>query len=184
MQFCPTASKVASRGAILLSVRAPVGTLNMADQEYGIGRGLCAIVPSQDVLTREFAYSAIFTCKGQLLVNATGSTYDSVSAWDVGDMLIPLPPLSEQEQIVNFIIWETAAIDSAIDQAHRQLDRISEYRTRLIADVVTGKLDVRGAELPELEETAVLDDVDESEDVADLAEETGEVQAIEEENGD
>ena len=43
--YCPTANKHAIPGNILLSVRAPVGAINIADQEYGIGRGLCAIRP-------------------------------------------------------------------------------------------------------------------------------------------
>ena len=68
VQFCPTAAKVAPRQSILLSVRAPVGTLNMADQEYAIGRGLCAIAPNQDILNLEFAFCTIFACKGQLLM--------------------------------------------------------------------------------------------------------------------
>ena len=44
-----------------------------------------------------------------------------------------------------------AVIDSAIARAHRQIDLLQEYRTRLIADVVTGKLDVReaAAQLPD-----------------------------------
>ena len=144
VQFCPTAAKVAPRESILLSVRAPVGSMNVADQDYGIGRGLCAIVPNQDVLNLEFAFHAISACKGQLLMIATGSTYDAVSAWEVGDMRITLPPSGEQEQIVDYIVRETAGIDSAIQQAHWHLERIREYCARLIADVVTGKLDVHG----------------------------------------
>jgi len=70
-----------------------------------------------------------------------------------------------------------------IDRAQREIDLSREYRARLIADVVTGKLDVRGVELPALDGTALLDDFDDSEDVADLAEEIGEVETNEEENG-
>lgn len=103
----------------------------------------------------------------------------------IGDVVIAYPPTcDEQQKILAAVHQKTAWIDDEISRTQREIDFIREYRTRLIAEIVTGKLDVRGAELPELEETAVLDDVDESEDVADLAEETGEVQAIEEENGD
>ncbi|MFT4790089.1 MAG: type I restriction enzyme S subunit, partial [Paraglaciecola sp.] len=42
-QYCDVARKVANKGDLLFSVRAPVGALNLADQDYGIGRGLCAI---------------------------------------------------------------------------------------------------------------------------------------------
>ena len=59
-------------------------------------------------------------------------------------------PLSEQAAIVHYLDHATAAIDSA----RRQIELLREYRTRLIADVVTGKLDVResATRLPEAEE--------------------------------
>ena len=62
----------------------------------------------------------------------------------LNNMHIPLPPLSEQASIVQHLIEATAKASSAIDRAHSQIDLMNEYRTRLIADVVTGQLDVRG----------------------------------------
>ena len=58
---------------------------------------------------------------------------------------LPVPPGQEQKQIANHIEVATANIDSAIVRARRQVELLQEYRTRLIADVVTGKLDVREA---------------------------------------
>ena len=55
------------------------------------------------------------------------------------------PPPYEQTAIVCYLDEATADIDTAIDRARRQIDLLHEYRTRLIADVVTGKLDVRKA---------------------------------------
>ena len=67
------------------------------------------------------------------------------------NLYIPVPPLQEQQQIAYHIDQTSAAIDAAIARASRQIDLLQEYRTRLIADVVTGKLDVReaAAQLPE-----------------------------------
>ena len=64
---------------------------------------------------------------------------------------LPVPPGQEQKQIANHIEVATANIDSAIARARRQIELLQEYRTRLIADVVTGKLDVReaAAQLPD-----------------------------------
>ena len=58
---------------------------------------------------------------------------------------IPLPPLPEQRAIVEHLERETARIDAAIERARRQAALVEEYRTRLVADVVTGKIDVREA---------------------------------------
>ncbi len=57
----------------------------------------------------------------------------------------PQPPLEEQEAIVRFLDVETARIDRAGDRLRREIDLLGEYWTRLISDVVTGKLDVREA---------------------------------------
>ena len=58
---------------------------------------------------------------------------------------LPVPSQQEQRGIANHIGRATAAIDAAIARARRQVELVEEYRTRLIADVVTGKLDVREA---------------------------------------
>lgn len=55
------------------------------------------------------------------------------------------PPAEEQAAIVDFIGRETASLDGEIGRAEREIALLREYRTRLIADVVTGKLDVREA---------------------------------------
>ena len=64
---------------------------------------------------------------------------------------LPVPPEREQKRIANQIEEATAGIDAAIARARRRIELVQEYRTRLIADVVTGKLDVRdaAAQLPE-----------------------------------
>ena len=64
---------------------------------------------------------------------------------------IPLPPIHEQTAIVEYLDKATADIESSINRARRQIELIKEYRTRLIADVVTGKLDVRGTVADEIE---------------------------------
>ena len=61
------------------------------------------------------------------------------------NLYLPVPPLQEQKDIANRVKKTSADIDAAITRARRQIDLLQEYRIRLIADVVTGKLDVREA---------------------------------------
>ena len=90
-------------------------------------------------------------------------------------MAIPIavPPVHEQDSIIEEMSRETVFLRSTAEIVQREIDILCEYRTRLISDVVTGKLDVRAVELPELddddepeyldvEEEAELDDLDES----------------------
>ena len=76
-------------------------------------------------------------------------------------VILPWPPAAEQADIVRHLDRVNANIASAIARAKREIDLLNEYRTRLIADVVTGKLDVReaAAELPEVDPLAE-DDLD------------------------
>ena len=64
---------------------------------------------------------------------------------DLFDIRLPVPSFTEQQAIVKHLDRATADIDAATARAHRQIELVHEYRTRLIADVVTGKLDVREA---------------------------------------
>ena len=72
-----------------------------------------------------------------------------------------MPPLAEQRDIVEMIVVATKNIDDAVRRAQAEISLLREYRTRLVADVVTGKLDVReaAASLPDdSDEPGVLND--------------------------
>ena len=139
--YCPTAKKHASSSDILLSVRAPVGALNIADQEYGIGRGLCAIRPRTNQLERHYAKYLLEVVRTELHVVATGSTYDAVTVDEVSNLTCVVPPISEQTQIANFLDRKTEQIDELIRIKERQIELLQEQRTTLINQVVTKGLD-------------------------------------------
>ncbi|MBN1437859.1 MAG: restriction endonuclease subunit S [Anaerolineales bacterium] len=89
----------------------------------------------------------------------------------IQNLTIPIPPRQEQEFIAEKIQGSTTSLAIAIEKMHREISIIREYRTRLIADVVTGKLDVReaAARLPdEMEEPEPIEE--ESENGAEEAE--------------
>jgi len=72
-----------------------------------------------------------------------GSTRDRVSRSMLGSFSVPLPPYEEQVLICKTLDGDLAQIDQAIDEAMKEIDLVREYRDRLIADVVTGQIDVR-----------------------------------------
>lgn len=67
-----------------------------------------------------------------------------IYASELKHLSISFPPRKEQEAIGSFLDRETTKIDGATDLARQEIDLLREYRTRLISDVVTGKVDVRG----------------------------------------
>ena len=85
---------------------------------------------------------------------STGATRQRTNLQATAARPIAVPPRREQVVIVEYLEKVTTGIDAAIDRARRQIELLQEYRTRLIADVVTGQRDVRGAaaQLPEVDE--------------------------------
>ena len=138
--YCPTAKKHANHGDILLSVRAPVGAINMANQEYGIGRGLRAIRPQTNQLERRYAKYLLEVVRTELHVVATGSTYEAVTVDEVSNLTCVVPPFSEQIQIANFLDRKTKHIDELIRIKERQIELLQEQRTALINQTVTNGL--------------------------------------------
>lgn len=76
---------------------------------------------------------------------AAKSAVPGIDRRDLHDIMISMPPVSEQRGLVDSLTRQTDGISGAIKIAHRQIDLLREYRTRLISDMVTGKLDVREA---------------------------------------
>lgn len=65
--------------------------------------------------------------------------------------MMPLPPIEEQTDIVDYLDMKCAAIDNIIAKKHKQIQLLQELKARLTADAVTGKIDVRGIEIPKYE---------------------------------
>ena len=138
---CDTAPKRASAGDILLSVRAPVGALNIADRSYGIGRGLCAIRSTR--ADQRFLWWALQDSVADLQSRATGSTYEAVSVEDVANTLIPTPPLTIQRAIADYLDTETGRIDALITKKRRMIELLKERWRATIMRTLFADADIR-----------------------------------------
>ena len=137
---CETPNKFAEQGDILLSVRAPVGAINIADQRYGIGRGLCAI-RAEGTISRKFLHHSLTATKETLREASTGSTYDAVSVGDVGNIATPIPSSDEQTAIVRFLDHADEQIQRYIAAKERLIKLLEEQRQALVHQAVTQGLD-------------------------------------------
>lgn len=131
-------NKIARRGSILMSVRAPVGKINKADKNYGIGRGLCALYSNNN----DYLYYLLLSSEDRLLLYSNGSTYDAVTVSTISNFKVVIPPNNEQTEIVNYLDSKCKTIDDAINSKKRQLEILEEYRKSLIYEYVTGKKEV------------------------------------------
>lgn len=158
---CSTPPKRCQKGDLLLSVRAPVGAVNIADRPYGIGRGLCAISP-RDVVPNYLRWW-LHHARPQLEERATGSTFAAVSTATVGDLRLPDIPQSRQRAIADYLDRETARIDTLIEEQQRLIEMLRERRQAVIDTAVARGLeplvDVKVSGLPGAEEVPLHWDV-------------------------
>lgn len=122
------------------------GLVKEVEPGYIIQNALHRVRPSGNCTNDYLQYVMISIAKtGWLEAINNKATIAHFTVEKFGSLPIPLPPLPEQATIVEYLDKATADVDAAIARARRHVELLHEYRTRLIADVVTGKLDVREA---------------------------------------
>ena len=140
-QFCLDPPRVVLAGTILMSVRAPVGRLNVADQDYGIGRGLCGIVPNGVTLFDDFAYYQLQVMEDALRLVSTGSTYEAVSTGDIEGQVVAMPTPAEQIAIVAYLDEADQMLRGGVSSKQRLVELMEEYKRAMIQQAVTRGLD-------------------------------------------
>ncbi|MDC3397142.1 restriction endonuclease subunit S [Flavobacteriales bacterium] len=117
-------------GDIVMSVRAPVGPINYVEREVCIGRGLASIRP-KEAIKRGFLAKFLLMNEGRINGHA-GATFNSINKKEIEGILVPLPPLDEQERIVEVLDEAFAAIDKAKVNIERNLTNTRElFQSRL-----------------------------------------------------
>ena len=142
---------------VIHAMDAFAGAVGVADSD-GKGSPVYAVCSPRDNGTTAHYYAACLremARQGWILALGKGirerSTDFRFSVF--GSQWLPLPPRAEQMAIKEYLDCAISRIDAAIANARREIEHLGEYRTRMIVDVVTGKLDVRKA-VDLLEETA------------------------------
>lgn len=105
---------------------------------------------------------------------STKTALPSLTQRDLSNHPVALPPIEEQELIIEFIEEKSQLIDQATTSIEREIKLMREYRTRLISDVVTGQVDVRGIQVPEITEEELPELDEESTEQDDVIEDEGE----------
>lgn len=125
------------------------------------GYHLALIRPYHQYVESEFLFRS-FTAKNltwQFYVAANGVTRYGLSKHSIKNAIILLPPVNEQLNICHWINNQLRPITASSERALKEINLIREYRTRLITDVVTGKIDVRNIQIPEEKITKAIDEL-------------------------
>jgi type I restriction enzyme S subunit len=112
-------TRVARKGDVLMSVRAPVGPVNFATQEMCIGRGLAAI-RSRNELDRDFLFNFLLHKRDEI-EGTEGAVFASINKSQIEAIKIPVPPLLEQQRIVGILDEAFAGIATAKANAETNL---------------------------------------------------------------
>ena len=161
-------------GSLLMVVRSGILQriipVALCDREVALNQDMKAL-SSKGRLDLDYFVFFVRGCEKQLLREWTkqGATVESVEHQYLANTKVPVPPLSEQKRIVEQLVIETAPLNTTISRLEREIELLREYRTRLVADVVTGKLDVREAAAKLPKEAAP--DGDENSDENELSDE-------------
>lgn len=120
--WCSEPTKRAQIDDILISVRAPIGALNIANCECCIGRGLAALTVNKNSCIQKYLWYALSNKVEELNSKGTGSTFKAINKKILAETEIPLPPLDEQRKIAAVL----DKVSDLIAKRRQQLDKLDE----------------------------------------------------------
>ena len=157
------------RGDLIYCRNASVGSCALVetDLDFAMGQDVCLITSStQNQRYLNYVMHSPFMAH-QLERLLVGSTFKRINISEIKALAVVVPPRDEQDAICELLDAELAAFDATICRVEREIELLREYRARLVADVVTGKLDVREAAARLPEDTAASLDADPADEADD-----------------
>lgn len=155
-----TEEAVASHSALKVY---PVGSLAIAMYGATIGRlGIlgvnatfnqaCCVFSDPEVFDPRFVYYWLWMRRPILISLSNGGGQPNLSQDDLKKIWIPIPDLDEQKEIVQYLDKKSFEVDAHAKKVEQAVTKLLEYRSSLITNAVTGKIDVRGFEIPQTAE--------------------------------
>lgn len=91
-------ARIVPKGAVLYSCRAPIGYAAIAENPLATSQGIKAFIPYSEI-SSEYIYFCLKAFTVNIVKNASGASFKEISAAELGDTVLPLPPKKEQERI-------------------------------------------------------------------------------------
>lgn len=136
--YCTAPSRFAKKGETLVSVRAPVGDINMASEDCAIGRGVAAACHKTG--NQSYTYQFMRALNGKLLCfEAEGTVFGSIGKKDFNAMTCLAPP----NNLVIYYEKELSSIDKCIEINEYQSRTLTVLRDTLLPKLISGKLRVK-----------------------------------------
>ncbi|MBI6074838.1 restriction endonuclease subunit S [Clostridium perfringens] len=133
---------------IIMSVRAPVGSIAIAKQRSCIGRGVCSIKAIG--INQKYLYQVLLGYEKKWLKISQGSTFESINSNDIKGVMLNIPSLQEQEKIANFL----SKVDSIIEKQEKKVQYWNSYKKGMMQKIFSQKIrfkDENGRDYPKWE---------------------------------
>lgn len=166
--------KYSSGSLVVAMYGATVGKVSLLQFETTCNQACCVLSNFHGVIP-DFLLFWFIGLRTEILSLSRGGGQPNISMGIIRSFRIPIPPLNEQQRIIELINQNSLKFKKIINATEEAINTIQEYRTRLITDIVTGKLDVRSntSALPDIE-GILIDELGEEEPVEDLPDEEDE----------
>ncbi|MCC6063752.1 MAG: restriction endonuclease subunit S, partial [Thermocrinis sp.] len=125
--------KIGKAGSVLISVRAPVGDVNIANMDYCIGRGLASISFKNGYGYNEYLFYCLQFLKPLLEKEGYGSTFKAINKEVLTKFQIPLPPLEEQQAIAGIL----STVQSAIEKTEKVINALKNLKKSMMKHLFT-----------------------------------------------
>jgi len=151
---------ILQNGDVLIVQTGDIGQVSVVPDEFaGCNcHALIIVSPIRNIISGEWLSWVLSSDYGfhTLLSIQTGAMHPHLNCGNVKNIFIPLPPLSEQQEILEYLVSQLSSIDSLAAKVTRAITLLQERRSALISAAVTGKIDVRNHTADRHEETEAV----------------------------
>jgi len=120
-----------------------IGKYGMSNQDVSTNQQINSVIPYQSMIKSWYCLYFVDVFTRDLLNRSNFVTLPILTKSDLENIEVIVPPIKEQEQIVEHIESNTKEIDELVSMEQNKIDLLKEYRQSLISEVITGKIDVR-----------------------------------------
>lgn len=162
--------------------KTPVGRVVLFNQSFKAvtSNFISKFSPKIDLLSSEYLlyiFKLINSVRWNFRSLKQTTGIQNIDTYQYMDNWVFIPKIEEQTTIVNHIKNEFKVLDETISKIEKEIALVEEYKTALIAEAVTGKIDVRGYEVPEISEEETYEEIEE--EISMAAEDAEEYETIE-----
>ena len=138
-KWCTAPKKIAEKGDVFISIRAPVGPTNLCPEKSAVGRGLAAIRGLGGIQSFFILY-LIRRFENEIANKGTGTTFNAITGNQLKNFEIPVPPLAEQRRIVAKLDTLFTQLDAAVDSLKQTQTQLQRYRRSILKAAFEGEL--------------------------------------------